>query len=264
MKHAILLIYDAPEKKTVEIPKRNPLLRILSKISSMPAVETEEIDCFCIKNNSIDRAKMLIRYLRKQLKFQDGQITFLRTSNFYTGAEVENALRQLFELHRTDDLLFYYTGHGINVSKPGSSRIGWSFGNERYLHYLAFRDIFKKFQGRLVFINDCCHALAIDQHLKLISGRYLLFGASRRGCVASESILDPVLGYWFHKKTADPKVACVGRLNGMIIDIPAYATRGDYYSCGCGSKFEPLKTFIPSNAPSLRRGAELDSIWFPV
>lgn len=263
MRHAILLIYDHPEKKTVEVPRRNLLVRLLCEILSIPIMEKKSVDCFCIKNNSIDRAKMLIRYLRKQLKLRRDQITFLRTSAFETGEEARYALEYLFKRHRTDDVLFYYTGHGINVSEPGSARIGWSLGKEKYLHYLSLRDIFKKFQGRLIFINDCCHALAIDQHLKLISGRYLLFGASRRGCIASKSILDPVLGYWFHKKPADPRVAYVGRLDGVIVDMPAYATRGDYYYCGCGSNFEMLKSFIPSNAPSLRRGAELDAIWFP-
>lgn len=261
MRHAILLIYDEPEKKLVNVPCEDPLIRFLDKIMSMKSMEAKELDCFCIKNSSVDRAKILIRYLRKYLKFNKDQITLIRASGFKNASEIRERLVYLFRKRVDDDILFYYTGHGISNANPG-----WSLGRDKDFHYSYLQKLFQKFQGTLVCINDTCHGLAIDQSLKILSGRYLLFGASRRGCLSSESIIDPVLGYWFHRKIADPKVACVRKFEECILDLPAYSSRGNGYNCErCGGrrKFTLVKTFNFDNAPSLRRGSELDSIWFP-
>ncbi len=257
MRRAILLVYDEPEKKLVKVKRTGFLKFILDLLPFLEREEDIEVDCFCLKNNSIDRAKILIRYLRKQLKFRDDQITLLRGSRFGNSAEILTALGLFFKKYPEDDILLYYVGHGIT-----SPKFGWSIGPGKYILYKFLKKIFSKFSGRLVFINDCCHALAVDQHLRILAGRYLLFGACRKGCTASESILDPVLGYWFHRKLADPKVAHTGKLKDTIMDIPAYASRGSNFNCGCGSRFHPLKFFRPSNAPSLRRGSELDHIFF--
>lgn len=261
MRHAILLVYDEPEKKLVQV-KRDPwnlLDAMINLIELESGCRVLEEDCFCLKNNSIDRAKILIRYLRKQLKFGKEQITFLRTGQFGNAVEIRYALENIFEQHRNEDILFYYTGHGLLGDK-----FGWSLGEGKQLYYRSLRTIFRNFLGRLVFINDCCHALSIDRQLKILGSRYLLLGACRSGCTSADSILDPILGYWFHGMKANPKVACTGKWKDTILDLPAYASRGSYYNCGCGSDFSIIKRFTFIDAPSLRRGAELDHLFFPV
>lgn len=258
MQYAILILYDITEKKTVSLPTTDAIAKFLDKILGTTSTESMVLDCNCIRNNSMDRAKMLIRYLRNELKFEDEQIIVIRASRFKNAKEIRYALEYFLEKFRNDDVILYYTGHGI-TGKSG----GWSFGGEEYILYKSLRKMLKKFSGRLAMINDCCHALAIDSCLKVLGDRYLLVGASRRGCVSSKSILDPTLGYWFHKMPADPRVALVGKWKDLIMDIPAYSSRGSNYNCGCGSRFETLKIFRPSNAPSLRRGAVLDHLFFP-
>lgn len=263
---AILLVSDEPEMKKEEVRiEQTDIIRKFLDLLPLPgsrdwyrfSAEVREAQCFCVRNNSLDRAKMLIRYLRKQLLFEKEQITLLRFSKFPNSNEIIKALKEIFKDSR-EDFLLYYSGHGISGNPTG-----WSNGGNKYVYYRKLRKVFKYFQGRLIFINDCCHALSVEPYLRDLSGRYLLFGASRRRRVGSISILDSVLGFWFYRRVALPRVQSTGRWREYMMDIPAFCVRGSYYNCNCGSIVTNVKTFKTSEMPSLRRGAELDHLFFP-
>ncbi len=256
--HAILLIFDQPEKKTVESSQTDPLIKLFDGMLGVNSTKITELDCNCIRNNSIDRAKILVRYLRNELKLKDNQITFLRTSIFDNAEETRLALEYIFESNDKDDILLYYSGHGLIGDKPG-----WSMGEKKYLLYESLRGIFGRFSGRLAVINDCCYSLGLNSALQVLGSRYALFGPARFHCISSNTILDSVLGYWKNRMIAFPKVAAVGMLDGYLMDVPAYVAHPSYYNCGCGSYFKLLKTFKAGNAPSLRRGGKIDELFFP-
>jgi hypothetical protein len=263
---AIILLSDESEtkKETVRVEQTDIVRKFLDLLPLRGSrdwyrfsTEVREVRCFCVRNNSLDRAKMLIRYLRKQLLFKKEQITLLRFSKFPTAAAITEALKEIFN-NSSEDFLLYYSGHGISGNPTG-----WSNGGDKHVFYYRLRRVFESFQGRLIFINDCCHALAVEPYLRDLSGRYLLFGASRRRRVGSISVLDSVLGFWFHRRVALPRVQSTGRWREYIMDIPAFCVRGSYYNCNCGSQVTEVKTYKPREMPSLRRGTKLDHLLFP-
>ncbi len=255
-----MLIYDMTEKKVLTRPTTDPIAKLIDKILFTSSTDSIVVDCNCIRNNSMDRAKILIKYLRKHLKLRKKQITFIRASSFTSAEHTKDVLEYLFSIHDKDDVLLYSNGHGVSDPKRG----GWFFGDKNYLYYEDLREMFRNFSGRLAVINDCCYSLRIDSVLKHLSGRYVLFGPARNKCVAMNTVLDSVIGYWFHKMKAQPKVAAIGLHSETLMDIPAYVQHPGYYNCGLGSEFKVLKTFKASNAPSLRRGADIDHLFFPV
>ena len=238
--HAILLIFDESEEK---------------------AAGSEVELCHCIRDNSLDRSKMLIRYLRKTLGFKKSQISFLRTSKFETALAVAKKLKSIIDEHESDNILLYYSGHGL------SDYPGWSLGKNqnsaKFLFYELLGKILKSFQGKLVFINDCCHALSVEPYLKDLKGRYLLFGASRAGSVSNVSILDAILWPWQHRLQALPKVYLSRSNYEYTRDYPLYCVRGSYYGCDCGTTLPREERFSPEEMPSLRRGSDLDFLFFP-
>ncbi len=263
---AIILLSDESEKKkeVIRIEQTDLVRKFLDIIpGSWPrnwyrySEIEQEADCFCVRNNSVDRAKILIRYLRKRLSFQKEQVTLLRFSSFKNADGIVKALRNLFR-NSGEDTILYYSGHGITGNPTG-----WSNGAKKHVYYYRLRNVFRHFRGRLIFINDCCHGLSVEPHLRDLAGRYLLFGASRRRRIAYISVLDSILGFWIHRRSALPRVQAVGKWKDLLLDIPAFCVRGSYYNCNCGSRVTSIKNFKPSRMPSLRRGAELDYLIFP-
>lgn len=263
---AILLLSDEPETKEEKIKvEQTDLFRKFFDLLPWPgsrdwyrySEEVREAQCFCVRNNALDRAKILIRYLRKRLLFEKDQIILLRFSKFPDADGIIAALEGLFK-NSSEDFLLYYTGHGIS-GKP----TGWSDGGKRHVYYYKLSRVFEAFRGRLIFINDCCHALSVNPYLQELSGRYLLFGASRPRMVCDVSILDSVLGFWIHRRIALPRVQFTARWKEYRMDIPAFCVRGNYYNCNCGNPVTDVRGFKPNKMPSLRRGAELDYLLFP-
>lgn len=255
---AIILVCDHPDIRKMIVPVTDPIERAVHVLLSKEQEKEVTRDCNCIRNNSIDRVKILLKYLRRQLKLEDNQITFLRTSVFDTSEEIRNALEYFFEINDKEDILFYYSGHGI-----AGKNSGWSLGKGKYLYYRQFAGILEKFSGRLCIINDCCYSLSLDKFLKPLGSNYMLFGPSRKWCISSYTVLDSVLRFWSRQERAVPVVAARGLLGDSVMDIPANVMHPSYYSCGCGTEFKLRKTFTYRTAPSLRRGAEIDHLFFP-
>lgn len=244
--------------------------------------------CFCGKNNSVDRAKILIKYLRTKLQFiKEGQIIFLRTSKFLASEQIIENLKEIIRQYPNEDLVFYYSGHGITPVCAGwfsenpiflfkiikwvleilfDDRPGWSIGdfNSIHVYYDQLQGVFELLKGKLIFITDCCHSLAIEPYLKQSRVQYLLFGPSRIDSVSRISILDGILGSWRDRFPANPQVyaVSVGGSDGYDIDFPMYCIRGSYYNCNCGTAIKSLKIFQPNERPSLRRGSDLDYLMY--
>lgn len=266
----IILVFDEPEEKVEEVKVENDTLKrkILDAVPMLGSrdwyrlrAENQIKKCFCLKNNAIDRSKILIRYLRKYLRFRKNQIQFLRTSRFSDAKSVFKTIKQAVDDYKKEDFLFYLCGHGL-TGKPTGMFLGERNQGRQYLFYRSLKKIFQNFQGRLILINDCCWALSIEPYLKSLTGRYLLFGASRKRRVSQFSILDSVLGYWYWRKPALPKVFQISSDGQYIMDYPANCVRGSYYNCGCGKIFNLKKRFESNKMPSLRRGANLDFLFF--
>lgn len=75
--------------------------------------ENQMLNCFCARRNSVDRAKILIKYLRTKLLFKKDQIIFLRTSHFSSASQLLEKLKAVVDRYQYEDLIFYYSGHGI-------------------------------------------------------------------------------------------------------------------------------------------------------
>ncbi len=268
--HAILFIYDESEEKTEEVKQENNgrFRKFLDRLP-MPCsrdwyrfdVWLEVKPCHCVRNNSLDRSKMLIRYLRKTLGFRKSQISFLRTSKFEDAITAAHRLKSIIDGHENDNILLYYSGHGLSDS-PGWF-LGKSYDGSKILYYELLEKIFQSFRRKLVFINDCCHALSVDPYLKSLKGRYLLFGSSRAGSISNISILDSILGPWRDSLPALPKVYMTRSTCGFTKDYPIFCWRGSYYSCNCGTVSYDEEKFKPEDMPSLRRGSNLDYLFFP-
>jgi len=217
--------------------------------------------CPCVKNASVNQAKYLIKYLRKTLKFEKNQISFLRSSRFEFGNSLLAMLEQIIIGHRDEDILFYYSGHG--------SYHGWGFNNYVFEHinYSDFQTALHFFKGRMILINECCMALKIEPYLSPIAGRYLLFGLSRKNNFGNSntSILPSVLKAWLTRKRAFPWVLYTekSRNDKRPVDICADEKLGYVGSCPCFHDFYIKSKEYFLRKPSLRRGVSLDYLMFP-
>jgi len=217
--------------------------------------------CSCIKNSSVGQARYLIKYLRQTLKFKKSQISFLRGSRL-SGDPLWTKLKEIILDNKDGDILLYYCGHG--------GEFGWGFNNYTFecVNYFNFKEILCHFKGRMIIINECCHALAIERFLSPIKGRYLLFGSSRKDKlgITPVNVLAQILEAWSSRKKSFPKVLYTKKNtvdNGQIIDICTDKWQTNFGICRCLHEFYVRFKEYPKRRPSLRRGAPLDYLMFP-
>lgn len=247
--HAVIIVSDRMED-AVNLKIVNGKIQVIERC------------CACIKNSSVDHAKKLIRYLRDEMLFEKHNTTFLRSSA-HSSREILEILSCIIYSHQGEDLLVYYSGHG---------GVGcWAFNNnypDEKIGYSELEILFNKFTGRLVLINDCCHALAVQPYLKrAMKKRYLLFGSSRKNMMGLSdiSVLGPILGAWILGKVAEPRVISMGRDDER--DTIDFCARRSFprifFRSSCWHDYYLMIKDIPlSEQPSLRRGSNLDYIWF--
>jgi len=175
--------------------------------------KVEEKCCDCVKVSSAAQAEKLAKYLRKKMRLRKKNIIFLRSSVYRGSRRILNELSFLFDSYKKEDILLFYSGHG--------GKDCWGFNNylDDILEYRDLENIFRRFQGRLVVVNDCCYALAIQSCLrKCLNGRFLLFGSSRKDKIGDSfiSVLNPVLMAWSKKKKAFPRVIYTEGEGGVL------------------------------------------------
>ena len=239
---AILIVYDEPET-------------------------VGSITCHCIRNGGMQKAKLLLKHLRKVMQMPKENISFLRTSRFYTSGEILKALQALIQNYKNEDLMFFYAGHG-NLKR-------WDFGDgksgSKYIYYLDLQKMLKIFEGRLIVFNECCHALSLDKYPNNLRGRYLLFGACRDRQVGDAwvSVINTVCSAWEQKIIACPKVSEIYKIQVSDSRIIRYMDIADgesrvtkrLFKCNCNDKILAKKKLLKSQ-PSLRRGSRLDFLCF--
>lgn len=247
--HAVIIVSDRMED-AVNLKTVNDKIQVKEKC------------CACIKNSSVSQAKKLIRYLREEMLFEKNDITFLRGSR-HDSWEILDILSFTICLHQGEDLFIYYSGHG--------GMAAWAFNNypDEEIGYSSLESLFNEFTGRLVMINECCHALAIQPYLKrAMKKRYLLFGTARKnmGSESDVSVLDIILRAWIFRKKAEPKVIGIGYDNERdTMDFCAKRSPPCFLfpiSCWHG-RCSGIVDIPLSEQLSLRRGSNLDYIWFP-
>lgn len=254
---AIILVFDQPERK----------------IGSMSEF------CYCIKNSSVSKAEKLLGYLKDVRLLPDDNVSLLKSSFFDNARQLLQELRMLVQRRKDEDLLFYYNGHG--------QRGGWNLGEnklgygDKVIHYSELEDIFKDFNEKLIFFNECCYGLSLNPYLsKAILGRYLLLSGSRNRCVSfcNQSILDVTLSSWEHRKIARPKVyfTMINDKKDSLLDSVTptrnplaenVVLRPCVARCGTGCLAEGInwsvQKIFSNPRPSLRRGSDLDYLMYP-
>lgn len=222
--------------------------------------KVKEKCCNCVKVSSAAQSEKLVKYLRKKTRLRKKNIILLHSSRYRGSQRILKELSFLFDLYKKEDILIFYSGHG--------GRDCWGFNNypDDVLEYRDLENIFWKFQGRLVLINDCCYALAIQSCLrKCIRGRFLLFGSSRKDKIGDSfvSILNPILKAWLKKKKAFPEVIYTEGEGSGTMDICSRRERMPIGHCACSHDTWPDERRFLAKKPSLRRGSNLDFLFFP-
>ena len=244
--HAIIVVAD---KK--ELAKRN---------------DSDEFgeSCSCVRDSSVKNARQLIKYLHKNLKFSRDQISTFRNSHYDSGAFLLKSLEFAVNRHKDEDLIIYYSGHGGEDC--------WGFNNHfnDVIKYLDLMGALSAFNGRLILINECCFAFAIEPYLVKLQGRYLLFGSSRKNKVSTASVcvLGQILEAWSRGRRAYPKVLHteINRKDSFDVlemDICSDVRDSSILECLGTHEFYMIKRVYTCHKPSLRRGVSLDYLMFP-
>jgi len=94
-----------------------------------------------------------------------------------------------------EDMCLFYIGHG--------SEVGWSVTGCKknqdidLVTYEELRLLFAHHSGRIIWVNDCCYALAAEDALESHAGDHFLIGAMPRDRFGAPSgFLDMILQTW--------------------------------------------------------------------
>jgi len=280
--HAIILVFDEPEKVTATIHPHwliEVLFTIINKLLSekisnkicvnLPKFcypREQEGICNCVKIGCLRKAKKFLKYIHRELKLKKEQISIIRSSSFSCSAQITDFFGKLIENHKNEDILFLYAGHG-------GWYLGENNGKRKYLRYYDLQKISRKLTKNLILINEACNALEIEPYLHYLAGRYLLFGCARaeNSGEAFSSVLGIVLESWRQRKPAHPLVGSIKRDGkNKIMDFPngKSAVGREPNSCLCKldnsiNEFNDSKRVYIRKKPSLRRGSPLDHLCFP-
>ncbi len=274
---AILLVYDETEDAYISRPLTYTPPGASALLQNPPAEELVKFRCNCVRNGAIQKAKRLLRHLRGVMALPKKNIWFLRTSRFKSSAEILRAMRIFIRRYRNEDIVFFVAAHG--------SPSRWFFGKchegEKSVYYYQLENMLAPFTGRLILINECCHALAIHRYLAGLASRYLLLGLSRPENVgdAFRSVLNAACKAWEQSEIADVRSSGVyavrdalnSRIRNMeivqgdaaVMRMPLHTlcTRCAHHQCGdivVGAELFPAGEEL-----SLRRGSKLDFLCFP-
>ncbi|MDE2001024.1 MAG: hypothetical protein KGI60_00470 [Patescibacteria group bacterium] len=254
---AILLLYDEAESRIA-----------VEAVRGQKEKQKVDYRCTCVRNATLEKARRLLRYLRVPCRMKPDETAILTSTHFVAGSDIQRAIHDAIRRFADDDILLFYSGHGGEQS--------WDLGERMNTRKFV---LFKELAGMIAMsarkhvgiIADCCHTLALDRYLadlRKLDGRYLLIGSSQADRVGSEnvSLAHPICDAWEFRQMADIRVGKIEKLqHGTVMDIPFNAPyiSGGNPDCKCGEEIVGGLTYLPYERPPLRRGSNLDHLFFP-
>ena len=135
-------------------------------------------------------------YFKNHLKLSRKESHFFNATACLDGIKLEDMLAKVSKIN--EPLVIYYGGHGY--------RNGWQLGENHQISYKWLVARLKKRKRPTIFVNDCCFAMALQDHLHKLRCRYLLLGLAPKTLEGFESIVPALLDCWKNRRTADPKL----------------------------------------------------------
>ncbi|OGY64611.1 MAG: hypothetical protein A3I89_01665 [Candidatus Harrisonbacteria bacterium RIFCSPLOWO2_02_FULL_41_11] len=139
-------------------------------------------------------ANNLIDKLVKELSFREKEdIIRLPSGN---NELITALLGEIFLNKPREDSCLFYLGHG---DKSGWSVTGYENNpddEKNIVDYEKLRLIFAGHDGNLIFVNDCCYALAAEAAMESRFSRYLLIGATPKDTKGSGDIWKRAVHCW--------------------------------------------------------------------
>lgn len=266
---AILIVFDMPESVLQIRPLTWKPPGAMENPPGPPAEEMIRKKCNCVRNGSIQKAKKLLKHLRGAMKMPKKDITLFRTSKFKSSGDAVRKLRRFFRRNQNEDVVLFFSGHG--------SRFEWYLGGEgpkeKVIRYSDLESALNYFKGRLVVLSECCHALALNQYLSALGGRYMLIGASRAENLGDAflTVLNEACWLWKARKIADIKIGFIhtimdhvtGKISKVDIVSGESLISGNLENCACADPVIETEKIPEGEQQSLRRGSYLDFLLYP-
>ncbi|MBI3046581.1 MAG: hypothetical protein HYY86_03550 [Candidatus Harrisonbacteria bacterium] len=143
---------------------------------------------------SEDTAKFY-EYFLKIVKLPENQISFYALETFIRGQKIEDVFGEL--VAKDSPLVIYYGGHG--------ARDGWKLSGKYTALYKNIVPVLKGQKKPLIFLNDCCFGMALQDYLPQLNCRHLLLGLCPKTLEGYDSLVPATLKCWKESKPADPK-----------------------------------------------------------
>ncbi len=141
-------------------------------------------------------------YFQKQLRLPNSNTHFYNANSFDEGISIQNFLKGIAKIN--EPIVIYYGGHGY--------RKGWHLHDNYKIPYSVIVDALKSHKKPIIFVNDCCFGMALQDYFGVLKCLYLLLGLSPKTLEGFGSVMvDKIVHCWRHSKPADPKLWVYGR-----------------------------------------------------
>lgn len=134
-----------------------------------------------------------MNYFLKVLKLPE--IHFYTIETYLRGKRVDGVLKEL--VSKNSPLIIYYGGHGL--------KDGWKLGDKYLAPYKNVVETLKDQRNPIIFVNDCCFGMAIQDHISKLQCQYLLLGLCPKSKEAFDSVVPGIIKCWGNRQPADPK-----------------------------------------------------------
>lgn len=134
-------------------------------------------------------------YFLRVYKLPESKIHFYTLESFLRGKTVEGVLEEL--AGKDEPLVIYYGGHG--------QRNGWKLSSKYAVLYRDIVAALKNQRRPVIFLNDCCFGMALQDYLPRLSCEYLLLGLCPKTLTSYDSLVPAVVRSWRKSQPADPQ-----------------------------------------------------------
>lgn len=142
-----------------------------------------------------DTTAEIYEYFLNVLKLGEHNIHFYAQETFIRGIFLEDRLKELAD--KDSPLVIYYGGHGL--------RNGWKLSSKYEVGYKDITAVLKNQRKPIIFLNDCCFGMALQNYLPILDCKYMLLGLCPKTLTSSDSLVPAVIRSWKKSQPADPK-----------------------------------------------------------